>query len=192
LVLTTTVYGTFAAAAAPSGGGASVSSPGSASSGSLSSVADGPGSGLTQRITGLAPGDTVLRYVDVVAGGSLGSDGVRLHISAAPASTLTVDGVTSRGLRAQVVLCASGPWQPATGTCRSRTVELLPSTPLAALTAPRALPTGRVAPGRVLHLRLILQLPDQDETTMQGVLPAGTVHGRQALVTWTFTTRRPT
>lgn len=147
------------------------------------------GSGLTQRIAGLAPGDTVLRYVDVASAGSLIGDGVSVQLAA---RDLTAAGASSPGLRAQVSLCDSSPWQPTSGTCPGGGVELLAATPVTGLSAPHALPAGRLTPGRVLHLRLSLHLPDQDETTSQGVLPDGTVQGRQALLTWTFSTRQVT
>lgn len=156
----------------------------------LSLVLVGRGRGLTQQVADLAPGDRVHRYVDLVSGGSLAATALGLQVSAAPASPLTQDTGRSRGLRAQVALCDGGPWQPATGLCRGRVVELLPETGLSGLVAVRPLSAARLGPGAVLHLRLRLVLPDQEETTVSGVLPAGSVQGRRAALTWTFRTRQ--
>ena len=40
--------------------------------------------------------------------------------------------------------------------------------------------------GQVIYLRFTFLLPDQAETTVNGVLPSGTIQGLTANMTWTF------
>jgi hypothetical protein len=52
-------------------------------------------------------------------------------------------------------------------------------------TTPAALASS-VAAGSTVKLQLALSLPDQTETTVNGVRPAGSIQGLSAALTWTF------
>jgi hypothetical protein len=51
---------------------------------------------------------------------------------------------------------------------------------------PATLVAGQLAKGTVLHLQISLTLPNQTETTVNGNLPANTIQGLSAALTWTF------
>lgn len=46
---------------------------------------------------------------------------------------------------------------------------------------------GSIPAGAVQHLQFSLTLPNQNETTINGTLPTGTIQGLVANLTWTFT-----
>ncbi len=134
------------------------------------------GAGFTQAVTGLAPGDSAARYVDVVETGTL--DGRRLTVLA------TGTGALAPALQVAVDGCRGGAWEPSSGRCTGTTSRLLSTTPLAALDVPRVLdPLG---PARRLSLRVTLSLPDRDEVAANGVLPPQSLQGADARLSWTF------
>jgi hypothetical protein len=45
---------------------------------------------------------------------------------------------------------------------------------------------GAIQSGNVAHLQITTQLPDQNETTVNGNLPATTIQGQSATLTYTF------
>lgn len=182
-LLGTTVDGSQATAvpgtpapALPGDVAADATAAGSAAAGTLLLVLRDNGAAFTQAVTGLAPGDSASRYVDVVETGTL--DGRRLTVAADAAGPLvaalsvTVDG------------CRGGAWQPATGVCTGTVAPLLTGTPLGTLTTPTVLdPLG---PARRLPLRVTLTMADREERAVNGVLPAQTVQGTEARLRWTF------
>lgn len=52
---------------------------------------------------------------------------------------------------------------------------------------PTSLIAGAQAAGTVDHLQISLVLPNETETTVNGVLPGSTIQGLSASLTWTFT-----
>jgi hypothetical protein len=153
------------------------------SSGTLSLTYADVGQGFGTAITGIAPGDTVNRFISLTNGGTLAGKDLTLRISAAAATILTTDA--SKGLQISVTGCTVA-WTPATGVCSGSTTSLLASTPAPTLiSTPQAL-VSAVSAGEVLNLRIGVSLPDATETTTNGVPPVGTVQGLTADITWTF------
>jgi spore coat-associated protein N len=157
----------------------------SATSGTLSLTMANNGTGFGQAISNLAPGDVVNRYVNLTQGAILDGKDITLAVADATPTILTTSA--TKGLHATVTQC-SGAWTPGTGagTCSGTTTVLLSSTALSALTGPVAVKTGTNAAGTVLNLQIALTLPDQAETTANGLVPAGTIQGLSSALTWTF------
>jgi hypothetical protein len=71
-----------------------------------------------------------------------------------------------------------GTWNTGTGACSGSSSTLVSGVPLA--TMPAATPvmvSPTVTGGSVLHLQIALELPDQNETTTNGVPPADSIQG---------------
>jgi hypothetical protein len=157
--------------------------PQAISSGTLSLTYADVGQGFGTAITGIAPGDSVNRFIALTNGGTLAAKDLTLRISAAAATILTTDA--SKGLQISVTGCTVA-WTPATGVCSGSTTSLLASTPAPTLiSTPQAL-VSAVSASEVLNLRIGISLPDATETTTNGVPPVGTVQGLTANITWTF------
>ncbi|HEX6346827.1 TasA family protein [Umezawaea sp.] len=144
------------------------------------------GSGFDQAIANMAPGDVVNRYVDLTSGGTLDAQALTLQVAATGSAGLVTDGATTRALRVTVRQCANGTWTPATGLCGGSATTLLGPVPLSTLASAQSLIPGVVAAGAVQRLQISVQLPDQTETTVNGVLPAATIQGLTANLTYTF------
>ena len=155
-------------------------------SGTLTLVMADNGDGFSQSVGPMAPGDVVNRFVDVTSGGTL--DGKDLVMSATDAtpSLLTTDG--TNGLHVSVVSCTQA-WDPVAGTCGGTSSPVATDVALADIptASPATLASGSVTSGTVFHYKVSLTLPDQAETTLNGVLPANTIQGLSASLTWTFT-----
>ncbi|MFD7658364.1 TasA family protein [Actinosynnema sp. NPDC059797] len=160
--------------------------PEQVASGTLKLTLANSGAGFGQSITNLAPGDTVNRYVALTNGGTLDAQALTLQVNAAGANALISDGATSRALRVTVTECVGGAWTPDTGACGGTKAVLLAATPLSGLASAVSLPAGAMAAGDVQNLQVSVQLPDQNETTVNGVLPQGTVQGQSVNLTYTF------
>lgn len=159
------------------------------------------GAGFTQPVLNLAPTDSVFRFVNLTNNGTVDAKGLGLNVKAdLPASPLVVDGTgtsTTKALRASVDLCSTGwvaggtPTAPASGsgTCTGTVTNVLPATALSALqtgaTYTQLNDVVRAA-GTVASLRLNLTLPDQTETTINGVLPTTSIQKQTVSLTWTF------
>ncbi|XAS68274.1 TasA family protein [Micrococcaceae bacterium Sec5.7] len=165
---------------------ASNTSAQSVTSGTLSLTMFNNGNGFGQSVSNLAPGDTVNRYVNLTQGSDLDAKALTLGVSAAAANKLTNDAIN--GLQATVTQCVGGTWTAGTGVCSGTTTILVASTPLSTLAAtPASVVAGPVSAGTVLNLKIALTLPDQAETTVNGVAPVGTtIQGLSASLTWTF------
>jgi spore coat-associated protein N len=160
-------------------------SPTQVSSGTLKLTMADNGAGFTSTVSGMAPGDTVNRYVDLTNGGTLDAKNLTLAASDANSTLLSTDA--TKGLHVTVTQCTSGVWTASTGACAGgSTSVLLASTALSALSSAQSLVSGAVAQGTVLHLQVKVVLPDETETTTNGNLPAGTVQNLTAQITWTF------
>lgn len=146
---------------------------------------------FTQDITNLAPGDAANRYVDLNNTGSIDSKDLSLSIAGTGTASLLTDGVgggTNKALTVAVKSCSVA-WTTVDGTCSgtaateiaSTTVSGYGATPLKfATTSTLTSPTG------VVHLQVQVALPDQNETTVDGVLPANTVQSGSATLAYTF------
>jgi hypothetical protein len=188
LLLSITLYGALATASVPEVAGTR-SVGGSAGSGSLSLMLQNTGAGFRQEVTGLAPGDVVLRTVVLVGGGSLTGQDLALRVAASPTGPLTVDGPRTRALRVSVDLCASPPGRPR-GDCNGGLRPLLIAVPLSALSEPVPLEAGSLDPGRAVTLRVRLELPDQVENGLNGLVTQPSIQSQRTSLTWTFSERQ--
>lgn len=160
--------------------------PQGVASGTLRLTLTNNGTGFTQGVSNVAPGDVVRRYVDVANSGTLGADGLTLALTTAGSATLVADTPAgTRALRLTVTAC-TGTWTPATAACSGTATQVLAATPIGSLGTAVPLVTGAVAAGQVHRLQLTLTLPDQTETTTNGTPPATTIQGQSVDVTYTF------
>ncbi|NDI46281.1 hypothetical protein [Goekera deserti] len=144
------------------------------------------GTGFSAGVANMLPTDSVTRYVEVRNSGLL--DGRDLALAVLPASDNTLVNDPAKGLQLAVSACPVA-WTPATGVCAGGgDTLLLATTPLSAMrTTATAQPLQpSLAAGATAHLRLVLSLPDQTETTVNGVLPSPTIQGLTNLLTYTF------
>ncbi len=156
------------------------------SSGTLKLTMADNGAGFSQAVTNIAPGDVVNRYVDLSANGTLDGRQLTLGVADSVGSKLTNDAV--KGLKVTVTSCTGATWVAATGVCAGVTSVVVNNAALSTLTTtPASMVSGSVAAGTALHLQMSVTLPDQAETTANGVLPVGTIQGLSAALTWTFT-----
>lgn len=168
---------------------ASNTSGGAITTGTLSltlapSSVSGNTGGFVTAINTMGPGDTVNRYIDLTNGGTLDGITPTLRISASPVTTLTSDA--TNGLQVVISNCTAA-WS-STGTCSGTTSSVLSSTSANELvSAARSLSLPSTLAGSVSRLKVSITLPVNDEVTVNGVLPAGTVQGVSTALTWTFT-----
>ncbi|MFL6237893.1 MAG: TasA family protein [Actinomycetes bacterium] len=148
----------------------------------LSLSATAPSAGFTSAITNMAPGDVVNRYIDLTNNGTLATQALTLSAVDATGTKLTSDA--TNGLHVTVTSCPI-PWvQVGAGTCVGGTT-LLNNVPVSSLiSSPSTLVAGTVAASYALQFSITL--PDQTETTTNGTLPANTIQGLSASMTWTF------
>ena len=142
------------------------------------------GDGFSTSIADLAPGDVVLRHVRLDGTGTLDGVDVMLEVAASGDAVLVTDGTTTRALTLAVRGCSVA-WDAAAGTCSGTESELLTATTVGSLSTP-ALIASSLPAGGSLHLQLVLTLPDQDETTVDGTPPDPTVQGAGVDLTYTF------
>ncbi len=146
-----------------------------------------PSAGFSQIVAPMAPGDTITRFVDVANTGSIVGSSLTLAITDTVTAATLNDSV--KGLQVTVQSCAAG-WS-ASGTCAFPVTEAA-SAPVGSYGTRTLSSSGLGAGTGVLHLMVQLVLPDQTETTVNGVLPSTTVQGQNAALTYTFTeTQRP-
>ena len=160
-------YATFTSSSAAS----SVFATGSVS---IALGAVGPANRLTLGASGLLPGDTMQRVIDLQNNGIAGSDdlaAVSLTTSASPSSLLDTDAVG--GLQMTIDRC-SVPWTesgtaPAfTYACSGTTSSVLPSQKVIGLNLGLS-NLASLAAGVTDHLRVTLLLPSSAPNTMQGL-----------------------
>lgn len=149
----------------------------------------GTSAGFGQSISNLAPGDVVNRYVTLTNSGTLGSQGLTLTIASSGTPSLITDGTglaTNKALTVTVQSCSVA-WTQATGLCGGVAgVPEIAATTLSSFATAKALATTSLVPNGGLNLRIQTALPDQSETTVDGNLPATTVQGGSANLTYTF------
>ncbi len=163
--------------------------PEEVTSGTLKLALADNGAGFTQAVSNLAPGDVVNRYVTLTNNGTLAAKGLTLQVTATGSSTLITDGTggsTTKALRLAIDSC-SGAWTPATNTCAGTVTPLVAATPLSGFSSAVVVAPGVIAASGSQNLRMSLQLPDQTEVTVNGALPAVTIQGQAANLTYTFT-----
>lgn len=157
-------------------------------SGTLKLSLSNNGVGFSQSINNLAPGDVVNRYVTLKNDGTLDAINLSLKTTQTGDPTLISDGVggsSNQALRLTVSSCPVA-WNPIDGSCNGTpSQEIAPST-LSALANETNLTSGAMASGAFKYLKISLQLPDQNETTINGVLPANTVQGKSVAITYNF------
>lgn len=154
-----------------------------ASTGTLTLALTNNGVGFGTPIAGMAPGDVVRRQIQLTNSGTLAGTGLTLGVVDATPSTLSTNAVT--GLQVVISQCTVA-WTPATGLCSGTTTVLVTTNVNALRTTPASLIPGALAIGSVTQLQVQVTLPDSVETSVNGVLPAGTVQGLSAALTWTF------
>lgn len=146
------------------------------------------GNGFGQNISNLVPGDVVNRYVTLTNSGTVDGIGLTLKTAQTGTGTLISDGTgtaTNKALRLSVKGCSVA-WNTATGVCSGTETTELVATQIGALTNATSLSSSTMASGAVKYLQMKIELPDQNETTVNGVLPTNTVQGGSVNVTYTF------
>lgn len=143
-----------------------------------------PGPGATNRLTlgasGIVPGDTMQRAVDLTNAGSEDLASIVLTTTASPSSALDTD--TTDGLQLAIDRC-SVPWtesgtSPAfTYTCSGTTQTVLATRPVIGTNMALANLSALTA-GATDHLRVTLSFPSSAGNSFQGVTSA---------ITYTFT-----
>jgi spore coat-associated protein N len=160
-------------------------SPEQVTSGTLKLDMAANGDGFSQSVSNLAPGDVVNRYVDLSNDGTLAAKDITLAVSDSGSSLLSTD--SSKGLHVTVVQCSGGTFTPTTGACSGAPSTLVNNMALSSMVStPQSVVAGAIAVGAAYHFKVSLTLPDQNETTTNGTLPAGTIQGLTANLTWTF------
>ena len=159
---------------------ASTVNPQSVSTGTLKLELAKNGTGIEQAISNVAPGDTVNRYVTLTNSGTLAAKDLTFAATAATGSSpvLVTDAAgsaSSKALRISIDTCSVA-WNAATGACTGTQGALLAATPLNGLSTANPLPgAGEIAAAQAFHLRISATLPDQNENTVNGIAPTGTV-----------------
>ncbi|MEI6649197.1 MAG: TasA family protein [Actinomycetes bacterium] len=149
------------------------------------------GQGFNDILNKLIPGDVVNRYVTLNQAGSADGFGLTLHASDANTSDLTGPNNTSvRGLQVAADECVGGVWTPTTGVCTGGTVTSLfsykPFNTIGTMANPgTGLSVSSLTSGTSLSLRISIKYEGSESST-NAVLPASTIQGQSALVTWTF------
>lgn len=146
------------------------------------------GNGFGQSITNLAPGDVVNRYVTLTNSGTLDGIGLSLKTSQSGTATLISDGVggsSNQALKLTVTSCSVA-WDTSTGTCSGTQSSEITVTTLGSLASAINLTSSSLNAGANRYLQMKLQLPNQNETTVNGTLPANTVQGGSIDITYTF------
>jgi spore coat-associated protein N len=152
------------------------------SSGTLKLSYTDNGAGFSTSITNMAPGDVVNRYVDLANNGTLAARNLTLSASDATPTKLSTDA--TNGLHVTVTSCSTA-WVAVTGTCTLGTTSvLLNNVAVSTLSSASTLISGALAAS--YSLQFTITLPDQTETTQNGTLPANTIQGLSASMTWTF------
>ena len=157
----------------------------SVNSGTLKlSLADTGTVGFAQQVSNMAPGDKVNRFVTLTNSGSLASKTLTMKVGATGTSSLITDGTTTQALRVTVANCSAA-WSGL--TCSGTETPLLSNVVLSALSSANAFNAITTAnSGDVLNLKVTVALPDQDETTVNGNLPANTVQNGNVSLNYTF------
>jgi spore coat-associated protein N len=149
------------------------------------SAVSGLTGGVTTAIANVAPGDVVNRFLEIANTGTMTGSALKLAITDAASTALTSNGTA--GLQVAIFECATQ-WTTSTGLCAGLPgTSVMSSTPASTLlTTPTAVTVTSLGSGVTSHLRLQITLPPGTETTLNGVLPVGTIQGLTSTITWTF------
>ena len=146
------------------------------------------GNGFGTSIANVVPGDVVNRYVTLTNSGTLNGIGLTLKTTQTGTPSLITDGIspiTTKALKLTVTSCSVA-WNTTTGVCSGTPTEELASTVIGSLTSATTLASSTLNSTAVRYLQMKIELPDQNETTVNGALPANTVQGGSVDVTYTF------
>ena len=158
-------------------------------SGNLSLTTSNSGVGFSQSISNMAPGDVINRYVRITNGGSLASQGLSLKITSTGTSSLITNGVspvTTKALTVAINSC-TGTWNTSTGACSGTIQNEVAATPLSTFASAQNFATNATLASLAgLNLQIQVTLPDQDETTVDGVAPANTVQSGSVNLAYLF------
>ena len=150
----------------------------------LTQAASGATGGITTAISNMAPGDVVNRFIDITNAGTMDGTNLRLKLADSAATALTTDA--TNGLQIAIYECATA-WS-ALGACAGTPTTVMASTAASSLVSTaKAVSVSSLASTAVSRLRIELTLPAGNETTVNGVLPGGTIQGLSSSLTWTFT-----
>lgn len=155
--------------------------PQSVGSGTLALTLNGGAASFAADIANLVPTQSVDRYVTLTNGGSLAGRDLQLGVSDGTPTLLSTDA--TKGLQVTVASCTT-PWS--NGACAGGATAQLSSSLQALTAAPAPLTTGAMTAGETRHLKVTVTLPDQNEVTVNGQPPAGSIQGLGASLTWTF------
>lgn len=146
------------------------------------------GAGFGYSISAMAPGDTVTVLVNLV-NGTLPAQNIYLAILESPTANtlLTRDGV--KGLKVNVDECSVA-WTSyacsGTTTNRASNLFLHSINQSETSTLEQLLIPGAIAASSTTFLRFQILLPDQNETTINGVLPSNSIQGLSTNIVWKF------
>jgi hypothetical protein len=160
-------------------------SPETVSSGTLKLTMDAASgaASLTTSVTNLAPGDIDNRYIVLSNSGTLTGKNLGLKVEDATGSVLSTSA--TKGLSISVSRCTVA-YTIATGACSGTESSFLAKTSLSALGTRTAF-SGPINPaaGQDFNLKVSVHL-DGTENVVNGSLPAGTMQGLSAALTYTF------
>ena len=143
--------------------------------------------GFTTNVANMAPGDSIVRFVDVNQGANLAGQLATLKVTPAAATALTTDA--TNGLQVAVQACSvAWSYTAPNASCSGTTTTVLSSTSVNALGNATALSSANfsTAVNASNHLQVTLSLPAGSEITTNGVTPTGTVQGLTTNLTWAF------
>lgn len=159
------------------------------SAGTLSLTTANNGAGFSQSVSNMAPGDVVNRYVNITNGGSLDAQGLSLKVSSTGTASLITNGTspaTNKAITVAVKSC-SGTWNTSTGVCSGSTSTEIAATPLSTFASAQSFANTTTLDSLAgLKLQIQVTLPDQNETTADGVAPANTVQNGSVALTYEF------
>ena len=146
------------------------------------------GNGFGTSIANIVPGDIVNRYVTLTNSGTLNGIGLSLKTTQTGSANLISDGTggsTTKALKLTVTSCSVA-WDLNAGTCGGTTATELPATVIGSLTSATSLLNSTFNSASSKYLQMKMELPDQNETTINGVYPTNTVQGGSVNITYTF------
>lgn len=147
--------------------------------------ASGGSGAFSTAITGLGPGDTVNRYIDLNVTGTLDGETPTLQLATSDSNTLVNNG--TKGLQITVKACSVAWTQSGAGTCSgTETTVLAPTSVLALKTSAASIVLPSTLAGATNRLKLAIVLPTATENVINGNLPVDTVQGLTAALTWSF------
>jgi hypothetical protein len=169
---------------------ATVSGANASNAGTLVLSSSNNGVGFSQSVNNLAPGDVVNRYITLTNSGTLDAQSLGLAVTATGTNTLISDGIapaTNKALTLAVFSCAGGTWNTTTGICSGTVTTEITSTTLADFASKKNFSaTSTLNASGAVNLQMQLTLPDQNETTVNGVAPANTIQGGSVSLSYLF------